>query len=452
METKKFEISNNLFNPFKSIEDLKEHHEEVKKRSKDNNLFQYGSEVNIYCLPIIIEEKEKQAVFEVCSNILNLIMNIQKEFFQNNHLEYFDLLGYSILEQEIFNSNLSYGNCWFARADLMRSNQIFKLIEFNVDSAVGGTETGDLCKLISDQLGSKLKNYSYVDPSQGIISSFNQLFIEKGWDKKEKTVGIIDWYPDMTEYIEDHKNIVNLFEQHGFNAVICHQDNVNVRNEELFLGDKKIDVLYKFFLLSDAEKNLAWIKDILIPIKKKKLIMVNDIQTDVFSNKGNLAILWDSKYNSKLSKENQKLIKQYIPWTSFFDKKTNCIYEGKNMSVIEIANKYKDSMVLKPIRGYGGKGVKLGWKCSPEVWEDYIDKILKNKEKYIIQERVISDVEMLPYIKGKHVQYLDTELNFGLLLSRNKFNGMFLRGIPKKSEVINNISQGASIGTVFIKE
>ncbi|NMH68985.1 glutathionylspermidine synthase family protein [Bacillus sp. RO3] len=401
-----------------------------------------------------MSKEEHESLSEDCSEILNLIMKIPGTLFENDIEAYLDLLGYDSGEKQLLMSfhDFSSSDCWFSRADLIESEEGFKLIEFNVDSSVGGMETGQLSRIIQGLYEQKLKDYHFLDPYEGMIKEFEELFSKLGWKKEEKTIGIIDWYPDMLEYLQDHKNLARILMENGFNPVICHQENMIKKGNELYLGDRKIDILYKFFLLSDAKKSISHLTDLLHPVHTSDVRMINSLYTDIYSNKGNLALLWDARYFKTLPVVQQNLVKRYIPWTNFFTPKSTIVHRGSLISLKDFVCNNKDSLVLKPIKGYGGNGVILGWTVSPEEWKAEIEIIMNRDEPYIVQERVESIPKELPYVKDEKVEWLDTDLNFGLLLCKNAPNGLFVRGVPKEANTLTNINKGASIGTALIKK
>lgn len=427
---------------------IEKHYLNIKEEVQNSKIFDYGNNIEFYCTPLPMKQSEVNEVSSACARILDLIKQIPNTYFSNTQ-DYLNTLGYSDKEQELFKSSLEGGYCWFSRADLMKSEQGFKLIEFNIDSSVGGQEVGELNRIYTKEYESVLNGTKIHDPIEGAIEHFERFFSSMGWGKEEKTIGIMDWYPDMELYIEDHKLLAERLRHAGFKPLICHQKNVFINEEGVFLAGDKIDLLYKFFLLSDALGNLEQIKPLADCIKDGKVIAINDIHTDAFSNKGNLAILWEMLDKGYLSKEKESIIKKYIPWTSLVKNKT--IYKGKEIDIDSFTD-HKNNLVLKPSRGYGGNGIVLGWECSEEEWGVAIDNALQSEEPYILQERVITVYENLPHFDNGKVKYLDAELNYGLFLINNSFNGIILRGtLRDSSNMLTNVNQGARIGGVFLE-
>jgi len=427
---------------------IEEHYLNIQEEVQKSKIFDYGNNIEFYCTPLPMKRREVNELSSACAKILDLIKQIPNTYFSNNQ-DYLNTLGYSDKEQELFKPSLEPGHCWFSRADLMKSEQGFKLIEFNIDSSVGGQEVGELNRIYTEEYDGVLNGTQIHDPIEGAIGHFERFFSSMGWGKEEKTIGIIDWYPDMELYIEDHKILAERLKHAGFKALICHQENLTVKEEGLFLEDDKIDILYKFFLLSDALSNLQGVKPIADLIREGKVIAINDIHTDAFSNKGNLALLWEMLDKGHLSEEKESVVKHFIPWTSFV--KNKILYKGKETNIYSFTEE-KDNLVLKPVRGYGGNGVILGWSCSVEEWKESINNALQSKEPYIIQERVMTVSESMPHFYNGHVQFLDSELNYGVFLIDGTFNGVILRGTPKdSSNLLINVNQGASIGGIVLE-
>jgi len=435
----------------KTMKEISGRYSNLKNAIKEANLYQYGHDVQFYIEPILLNKKEVNLLTTECSELKELIMGIEKNFFRNNQDEYLRQLGYNQGEIDVLLSSNVNDEIWFARADLVKTKDGFKMLEFNIDSSVGGYEIGELNKLLIQHIDPSLNDLISIDPIDGIIRGFEDLFKKSNWEKGSKVIGIIDWYPDMLTYIDDHIKLKSILENCGFRVKVCDQENVENRDNDLYMDNTKIDILFKFFLFSDTSEDTTALTKIMKSIKSRNTLMVNSLKTEVYSNKGNFAILRSKEYKQTRSIKERELIDKLIPWSSFLTPEKNGDYRGRSLPIIEIAKEHKDTMVLKPLRGYGGKGVKLGWTFSDVEWEHQLNSILSSDEPYLLQEKVESEVCLLPYVDDEKIKYKNTELNYGLLLYKDFYNGMVLRGAPSQTNSLSNVSQGASVGCVFIK-
>ncbi|MDT3498213.1 hypothetical protein NLU03_28935, partial [Bacillus toyonensis] len=137
---------------------------------------------------------------------------------------------------------------------------------------------------------------------------FKDIINKNKLNKKQVTIGIIDWYPDMMQYIYAHEEMKQLFIAEGLKAVICHQENIEIRDGNLFTQGEKIDILFRLFLLGDIKGDKGEIRRILELYHLDNLIIINGIHTDLYSNKGNFAYLSDLEYQYMFNEEEKQVI------------------------------------------------------------------------------------------------------------------------------------------------
>ncbi|WP_257150930.1 hypothetical protein [Bacillus toyonensis] len=253
----------------------------------------------------------------------------------------------------------------------------------------------------------------------------------------------------MMQYIYAHEEMKQLFIAEGLKAVICHQENIEIRDGNLFTQGEKIDILFRLFLLGDIKGDKGEIKRILELCHLDNLIIINGIHTDLYSNKGNFAYLSDLEYQYMFNEEEKQVINRCIPWSRFLEKDKLVNYEGEDYLLHNLLINKKDAFVLKPLRGYVGDGVVIGKGMNQNTWELQLANIFQSNRKYLVQERVESPKILMPYVEDDNVSYLDTEINYATYIFNNEYSGTLIRGISKDKNTVNNIAHGGLMGSLF---
>ncbi|EJR30022.1 glutathionylspermidine synthase family protein [Bacillus mycoides] len=443
-------ISENLTSYFQENEENAiKYHNRVFSEIIDKKIFHFNTQTPIFSVPIVQEEEELERINTDCKKILDLIVSLTQRLSEEDSAQLFEKLGYSIEERELLEATLHSNEGMLARSDMIIENNGYKIIEFNVESSVGGTEIGNLNNLILKDGFFNSDTWKFKDPNKEIVKVFKDIIKKHKLNKKQVTLGIMDWYPDMMQYIYSHEEMQQLFAYEGIKAVICHQENIEIREGNLFTQGEKVDILFRLFLLDDIKGDTGKVKSLLEPYLLGNLIIINGIHTDLYSNKGNFAFLSDSQYQYMFNEEERKIINRCIPWSRFLEKDRLVNYEGENYLLHKLLITKKDAFVLKPLRGYGGDGVIIGKGIDQYTWELQLKGIFQSNRKYLVQERVESKKILMPYVENDKVSYLDTEINYATYIFNNEYSGSLIRGISKDKNTVNNVAQGALMGSLF---
>ncbi|WP_074594338.1 hypothetical protein [Bacillus cereus] len=443
-------IAEDLTSYFKENEENAiKYHNKIFSEIIEKRLFYFNTQTPIFSVPIVQKKEELEKINVDCKTILDLIVSLNQRLSKEDNAQLFDKLGYSVEERELIETTLHNNDGMLARSDMILENSGYKIIEFNVESSVGGTEIGNLNNMILKEGFFDSDNWKFKDPNKEIVKVFKDIINKNKLNKKQVTIGIMDWYPDMMQYIYAHEEMKQLFIAEGLKAVICHQENIEIREGNLFTQGKKIDILFRLFLLDDIKGDKGEIKRILELCRLDNLIITNGIHTDLYSNKGNFAYLSDLEYQYMFNEEEKQVINRCIPWSRFLEKDKLVNYEGEDYLLHNLLINKKDTFVLKPLRGYGGDGVVIGKGMNQNAWELQLANIFQSNRKYLVQERVESPKILMPYVEDDKVSYLDTEINYATYIFNNEYSGTLIRGISKDKNTVNNIAHGGLMGSLF---
>lgn len=430
---------NNIKNNTLAIQDIMKFQESVHS----SHILDINGGIPVLNIPGTIDQNFYEEIGRDSAEILKIIYKIVNDDFKLNGVKLFKEFGFNKEEMDIFLKTFNDSSNVMSRCDIMldKKNQTFKMLEFNVDSSVGGMEIAHVNNyMLQQQLYKNYfssDDYYFVDP----LEEFTKMIYKNTESTEINTIAIIDSEEYINGYIWSLYTMKSYLEDKGFSVEIGTQNDLELREGFLFVNNKKIDLVYRVFLNEDIQSDYDSLKPIYEAYKNGTLIFVNGLHTEVYSNKLIFAMMYDKKVQSNLSTEEVNLINKRIPYTGQVQNNT------KTYLVT-----HKDKLVLKPVSGYGGHGIYLGWKCDDLQWKDIIEQLIENEIKYIFQERVYPCEEF--QLKVDNNQFITEKYvsTWGFYIFDNKLCGSMYRGQNISNGEIVNAAQGAGMTSVFIKK
>jgi hypothetical protein len=94
-----------------------------------------------------------------------------------------------------------------------------------------------------------------------------------------------------------------------------------------------------------------------------------------FDHKSCFEILTDASIAERLfSPEDRRLFARHVLWTRVVGPRNTTLPRGGEGDLLEYARKNREQLVLKPNRGYGGKGVMLGAATESAEWDQLLNE------------------------------------------------------------------------------
>jgi carboxypeptidase Taq len=160
-------------------------------------------------------------------------------------------------------------------------------------------------------------------------------------------------------------------ERHGL--IIMHADprELRVDGDEVLFGDVAVDVVYRDYETRDL---VALEREMGQPLEAMRLLfrqnrIVSSLVGD-FDHKSCWELLTDDSLAPRFfSAEECRLFRRHVLWTRVVADRSTLLPHGSVGNLLDYARQHREQLVLKPNRGYGGKGVTLGAATEANVWE-----------------------------------------------------------------------------------
>lgn len=215
------------------------------------------------------------------------------------------------------------------------------------------------------------------------------------------TIGIVDWRDVPTQ--SEFEAFAAWFRQLGFPTVIVDPRDLDLHDGRLWGpgpgGSVAIDLIYKRVLLHELVGREGLDTPMIRAVRGGHAVMVNPFACKVLHKKASLAVLSDERNEALFDGAMRQAIAAHIPWTRVVeDRRTR--WQGHEASLLEVARRNREQLVLKPNDDYGGAGIVLGWEVDAGTWDSALQAALAAPT--VLQERIHQPSEPFPsWIDGR---------------------------------------------------
>jgi glutathionylspermidine synthase len=279
-------------------------------------------------------------------------------------------------------------------------NQGLQFVEYNAETPAGMGYEDILAEAFMELEPMKRFAERYQVRHMPLIHElmFTLLRAYKDWGGKHKPqIAIIDWQNVPT--LNEHEMIRAHFERSNFRTIMADPRALEYRNGQLWVGNFRIDMIYKRVLWSELIQEMGIENPITAAIRDRAVFMTNSVSCKLMAKKASFAFLSDERNAPLFTSEQRAAIHNHIPWTRVIEERKT-VYQGQEVDLLPFITERRDCFVLKPNDEYGGKGVIIGWECTLDEWNDALHH--SQTTPYVVQERAEGVQRPFPsYIDGR---------------------------------------------------
>lgn len=338
------------------------------------------------------------------------------------------------------------------RADLFRDGGGFRLLEWNLGSSTGGTENADMCRAVQEQPGMRgfldSQRLAFTDTRRELVRTLRE---ETGFPEgTAPVVALVEWpdsYPFMERYLRQFAADWGRF---GLTTVTGHLGELTRSGGRLRLGDRPVDVVYRFFMIEDVVRPgaQALLEPLLQAAERDEVQVFTPLDAEIFGSKGALALLSTPQGQDGLTPAQREACGRLLPWTRLVRPGPALLPDGHVGDLLEYAAAHRSGLVLKPTALHGGKGVTLGRlpDVTPEVWRDRLAEAAGNP--WVVQQAVQPVPELFPDPDGGPA--VPWAVAWGVYSMAAGHAGILVRALPAAGPLpVVSLANGAHFGCAF---
>ena len=308
-------------------------------------------------------------------------------------------LGVTEAEERLIRIDPGYATASTAsRLDAFLLPDSLRFAEYNAESPAGPAYTERLCELFNAlPVMARFKEaYSvrFHRTIQPLLDALLASYREWGGRRSPPSLAIVDWrdVPTWSEF----EIIRDAFAGAGVPTVVCDPRELTFERGALFANGRAIDLVYRRVLLNDIVARPSDCAPLVEAYAARAVCVANTFRCKLPHKKAFFALLTDPDHAGLFSESERAVINAHVPWTRVVAD-TTAVKNGTPRSLLEIARRDREHLVLKPNDEYGGKGVVLGWESRAGQWDAALDAALGDPPgSWIVQERIAVRREVFP--------------------------------------------------------
>src|SRR5687767_5145248 len=88
-----------------------------------------------------------------------------------------------------------------------------------------------------------------------------------------------------------------------------------------------------------------------------------------FDHKSAFQVFTSPEFSRHFSQEERRVFAHHVPWTRIVAEGTSTDPNGDPVDLLSWLSAARERLVLKPNRGYGGEGIRLGREIAQPEWD-----------------------------------------------------------------------------------
>jgi len=338
----------------------------------------------------------------------------------------------------------------YGRADMYHDGTRFQLLEFNIDSQIGGLDNGgEIPRLLAGTEAFRRfmadRDVGFVHPVECLAATLRKLAapLAAGRDPAVAMLQLRRLPSDSKDYL-GRLSLQHVLRRLGINVQLGFLDQIEEREGRLYLADGPIDVVLRLFggyemLIEPGGRQLA--EPLLRAAEQGSVVLWTPLTSLLFVSKRCLALLSDPRYHDRFSAGELAVIDRVVPWTRALD-------SGTGEAELAEWRRDKDNLVIKPSFSHSGEGFVAGWRSTEQEWAEALAAAAYIGA--VVQRRIVPQPE--PMVNPDTGELADWHAAWGLFVAPDGYAGAYVRLLPADaSPVINfHASPETRVGGVFV--
>lgn len=391
--------------------------------------------------PFLISPKQENLLRNASRALISILNKATDFYFKDASFR--KAVGFSKEAEELMEIDPGAGQAIsIARFDSFLEGEALKVLEMNTDSPAGMGYADLIEDIFCEEkiIGAFYEDHNVKKHSRSSLlleSVVNAFKAFGGSISSNPTIAIVDWRTVRTK--PEFEALENLFAKRGYKTVIADPRELVFKNGLLYYNDTVIDIVYRRVIVRELLDKIDDVEDFLKAYKRKAFCMVNPLSSRIASSKAVLSVLTNPEYDDLFTDEENEAKREYLPWT----RRTvdaEKFYGGRKIYMIDFLKDEKETLVLKPAEGYGGKDVRIGRETTEEEWNVAIDRALKGD--WVVQEFINTPIITVPVVINNKLEFVKKRVNLNSFVFSGNYAGSFAR---LSDESVISVSHGGGL-------
>jgi hypothetical protein len=381
--------------------------------------------------PLFIAEAEIRAAAADATDLFGVLVSLPDRLFGGDLGAYCERIGLDA-RRSAYLRRLGGGTPpMHGRADLYHDGTSLKMLEFNIGSPMGGTDRCEISRALLEVPAfaefAAEHGLGYVHTGERVAAILREVAapVTGGRDPVVALIEADGGLPAFFQHILANQAMMR---RQGIDFRYGEVGQLATRGDKLVLDGTPIDVVLRYFdvnQLCETPDSEAVMEPIFRAHEAGTAVIFTPLESELFGNKGALAMLSDPAYSHAFTEEEKALVDRFLPWTRPVED-TTTIVDGQETGLLAYCRDNQADLILKPMGDYGGHGSYVGWQTSPKDWEEALAGVVSRG--YIVQRRVVGRREKV--VERNSGVLEDWLAVWDVFLTPHGYAGSHIRAVP----------------------
>lgn len=341
-----------------------------------------------------------------------------------------------------------------ARPDIIIHDDDITMVEPNAGSSVGYMPDADILgrlfeesPVIGDFLRERGARRSDVI---GILGAYlRDRLAAAGQSPSDSLVVVAEFKADFGGPCDDCPGIALELRRHGLRVEAAAVEDLEVSESGVTLAGERCALLYRVAGEEpDPVGNYPMLEPFLTAGRNGKVVIVDDLDDAIAVNKTILATVSEELDAGRLPRGLAAELGGFVPWSRVLEE-THADIGGERLDLPAWCLANRESLVLKPGAGYGGRGVTIGCETEPERWAAALDEALASSEAWLVQRLARSHPTTTSIVRCGSLATEETYVDYGSFAMAGTVPAAIVRKTAPFGGPSRRVKHGAA-GPVFV--
>ncbi|MDH6578178.1 hypothetical protein [Kitasatospora sp. MAP5-34] len=405
--------------------------------------------------PLYLPQQELTALARISRRMLRLLtrscLTRGRDVFELERLLNYERPAESLLTDSRRQNRFALDS---VRPDIVLSDRIPKIVEFNINSAVAGPEqVAALNRLFREQLLGPASTAALLPPARipeplplrartvaAAATAFHGspgAVAVMGWDRKG--FGSQEYFTDVLAELRNA----------GLDAHFALPEDLTCRAGRLRSQRGSVGTVLRMFVTADAQDAELDLSPVRQALEGDNTLVLAPEAGALLASK--LALAWLSADVDApwMNSSDAAFVTRHLPWTRHLSD-TRVHWQGADTDLLALLQREQSRFILKPLNQYGGAGTVVGRDVSPAEWAGALDAA-EQSQRYVAQEFFRPDpVELPVHYRGESdLRLLSGTAVFSPMLFGWRMGGLLARIVPDRDRSVVNAATGGLMNCVW---
>jgi hypothetical protein len=390
--------------------------------------------------PLFVAEREIRAFAADVRGLLDLIISLPERLYDGDLDRYCAALNIDAGRSALIRRMGGAPPPIYGRADMYHDGTSFKLLEAGIAPEMGGVDrAGEIPRamLRNEAFAAFADQHrlGYVHTPTAVADTLRRAgqAVAPG---RDPVVALLEAPGGLAQFAATWNTFAGVMRECGLEFHVAELGDLTDRDGRLHLGGTPIDVVFRCFNVEEViahPHGAELVEPIFRAHEEGRAVLWSPMETNLFTNKGCLGMLYEPQWRSRFTAAEHALIDRVLPWTRLLSGQSSL----DDDELVARCRDRREQLILKPNDFYGGRGIVPGWEVSDDEWW----RALKDGASLgcIVQERVVPRLE--PVVDPVTLTEQPWQAAWGLYYTPDGYAGAYARALPAYQSAL--ISVGA---------